>query len=245
MRVRVAVLASLCALVFALPVQGAAADVVGTWTVDVTLDSGPIPPAKLVLRSDGAKLTGVFTGQQGDMPVEASVKDQAVTVWFTVPTQEGPIAVTMKGTADGDRMTGTADLGGRGQAEWTARRTGAAPPTPGAAGTGAPASGAAAPGALNVTGTWAMAVETGAGSGTPTIVLKQDGEALTGHYTGQLGEAPVTGTIKGSAVEFGFDLSVQGTALHVVYAGTAGATSMKGTVKLGEFGEGTFTGKKQ
>jgi hypothetical protein len=55
----------------------------------------------------------------------------------------------------------------------------------------------------------------------------------------------MTGTVKGSAVEFSFDVSVQGTALHIVYAGTADASSMKGTVKLGDFGEGTFTGKKK
>lgn len=228
---RVAVLASLCALAFVLPAGAQTADVAGTWTVDVTLDSGPIPPAKLTLKDDGAKLTGVFTGQQGDMPVEASVKGQAVTVWFTVPTQEGPIAVTMHGTADGDRMKGTADLGGRGQAEWVARRAGTA-------------SGAAASGTVDVSGTWTMAVETGAGSGSPTFVLKQSGETLTGQYSGQLGEAPVTGTIKGTAVEFGFDVSVQGAALHLTYAGTADASSMKGTVKLGDLGEGTFTGKK-
>jgi hypothetical protein len=98
---------------------------------------------------------------------------------------------------------------------------------------------------VDVSGTWALAVETGAGSGTPTVVLKQDGEKLTGQYTGQLGEAPLTGTLKGSAIEFSFDVTVEGNALRVTYTGTADATSMKGTVKLADFGEGTFTGKKK
>ena len=98
---------------------------------------------------------------------------------------------------------------------------------------------------VDLTGTWAMAVETAAGSGTPTVVLKQDGEKLTGQYTGQLGEAPVTGTVKGSAIEMGFDITVEGTTLHATYAGTVDGAAMKGTVKLGDFGEGTFTGKKQ
>lgn len=101
---------------------------------------------------------------------------------------------------------------------------------------------AAAP---DVTGTWLMAVETAAGSGTPTFVLKLEGEKLTGRYTGQLGEAPVTGTVKGSAVEFGFDVTVEGTTLRVTYAGTVDGPAMKGTVKLGDLGEGTFTGTKQ
>lgn len=76
-------------------------------------------------------------------------------------------------------------------------------------------------------------------------MLKQDGDRLTGQYSGQLGEAPVTGTVKGAAVEFGFDVTVQDTRLRITCAGTADATSMKGAVRLGELGEGTFTGRKQ
>ena len=98
---------------------------------------------------------------------------------------------------------------------------------------------------VDVTGTWAMSVESAAGTGTPAVVLKQDGEKLTGRYSGQFGEAPLTGSLKGAAIEFSFDVSVQGTALHIVYTGTADASSMKGTVKLGDFGDGTFTGKKK
>jgi hypothetical protein len=98
---------------------------------------------------------------------------------------------------------------------------------------------------VDVTGTWAFQVETSAGSGTPTMTLKQDGDKLTGHYSGQLGEAPLTGTVKGSAVEFAIDVTVEGSALHIVYSGTAEKDSMKGTVKLGDLGEGTFTAKKK
>ncbi len=229
-------LAALCVLTLVRPAAAAPASVVGTWTVNVTLDSGPIPPATLTLKDEGAKLVGVFSGQQGDMPVEATLKDQAVTVWFTVPTQNGPIAVTMNGVVDGDAMKGSADLGGTGKAEWTARR-GAAPAA------SAPASSAPAS-SVDVSGTWAVAVETSAGSGSPTFVFKQDGEQLTGHYSGQLGEAPVTGTIHGSAIAFAVDLDVQGTAMHIAYAGTVDGGSMRGAVKLGDLAAGTFTGKK-
>jgi hypothetical protein len=225
-----------CAIALVLASQAAAqsANIVGTWIVNVTLDSGPVPPATLTLKNDGGKFAGVFSGQQGDMPVEASVEQKAVTIWFTVPTQNGPVAVTMKGSAEGDAMKGSADLGGHGQATWTATRAAAASGRSGQTGASA-----------EVTGTWAMTVESGAGSGTPTFVLKQDGEKLTGRYSGQLGEADVTGTVKGSAVEMAYDVTVQGTAVHITWAGTVDGASMKGTVKLGEFGEGTFTGKKK
>jgi hypothetical protein len=145
----------------------------------------------------------------------------------------------MTGTLEGDVIKGSADLGSGSQLAWTAMRGGAAAAKP------VPPPATQSDARIDVTGTWLMAVETAAGSGTPTIVLKQEGEKLSGQYSGQLGEAPVTGTIKGSAIEFGFDISVQGTALHVTYTGTADASSMKGAVKLGDLGEGTFTGKRK
>jgi hypothetical protein len=100
-------------------------------------------------------------------------------------------------------------------------------------------------GQQDVTGTWKVTVESQAGTGNPTVVLKQDGEKLTGTYKGQLGEAPLQGTIKGSDITFSFKVNVQGQDLQVDYVGTVeGGKSMKGKVKLGDFGEGTFTGTK-
>lgn len=49
----------------------------------------------------------------------------------------------------------------------------------------------------DVSGKWTAQVDTDMGSGEPTFVLKQVGDKLTGTYSGQLGEAPVTGTVKG------------------------------------------------
>ncbi|MGH8177307.1 MAG: hypothetical protein ACREV5_13690 [Steroidobacter sp.] len=97
---------------------------------------------------------------------------------------------------------------------------------------------------VDVTGHWTMAVETQAGSGSPTFDLKQDGETVTGQYKGQLGEAPVTGTVKGSEVTLNYKVSAQGMDLNVTYTGTVDGDSMQGKVSLGELGEGTFTGKK-
>jgi len=99
---------------------------------------------------------------------------------------------------------------------------------------------------VDVTGKWAFAVETGAGSGNPVMTFKQDGEKLTGHYSGQLGEADLTGTVKGQDIEFKFSVDAQGTTLNAVYTGTVdGKDSMKGKVDLVGLGEGTFTAKRQ
>ncbi|HTV02994.1 MAG TPA: hypothetical protein VMF13_20775 [Luteitalea sp.] len=98
----------------------------------------------------------------------------------------------------------------------------------------------------NVAGKWALTVETSGGTGTPTIELTQDGETLAGTYSSQVfGEQKLTGTIKGSAITFGFTGAVQGTTVTVTYTGTVDAATMKGKVSVGDLGEGTFTGKKQ
>jgi hypothetical protein len=100
---------------------------------------------------------------------------------------------------------------------------------------------------VDVTGKWLFAVETSAGGGTPTVTLKQEGEKLTGHYSStQLGEAELSGSVKGTAITFAFGTDVQGTHLDVTYSGTIeGKDSMKGKVNLGGLGEGTFTAKRQ
>ncbi len=107
--------------------------------------------------------------------------------------------------------------------------------------------GLTAQGPANVTGKWLFTVETSAGSGMPTVTLKQEGETLTGHYSSeQLGEADLKGSVKGAAITFAFGTDVQGTHLDVTYSGTIeGKDSMKGKVNLGGLGEGTFTAKRQ
>ena len=99
--------------------------------------------------------------------------------------------------------------------------------------------------AVNVTGTWVFEVETSAGSGSPTMTFKQEGEKLTGQYSGQLGELPLTGTVKESKITFQMDVSVEGTNLTIVYSGTVEKDAMKGTVSLGQAGDGTFTAKRK
>jgi len=100
-------------------------------------------------------------------------------------------------------------------------------------------------GAADVTGTWIMAVETGAGSGSPTFVLVQKGDALTGSYKGQLGEAQVTGSVSGDDVVIEYKVDAQGQTLAVKYTGKVAGNSMSGKVSLGQLGEGTFKGTKQ
>lgn len=101
--------------------------------------------------------------------------------------------------------------------------------------------------AVSVTGDWVLQVETDAGSGAPTFSFKQDGEKLEGDYKGIFGEARLTGTVKGTVISFSFTADAQGTKVTVTYEGTVekDSNSMKGQVRLGDLGEGTFTGKRK
>jgi hypothetical protein len=93
-----------------------------------------------------------------------------------------------------------------------------------------------------ISGTWNMAVETSAGSGTPVFVLKQENDTLvTGTYAGQLGEASVKGTVKASNISLKFTVS----DTNIEYVGIVDGNNMKGKVIFGTIGEGTFTGQKK
>src|ERR1700730_15305397 len=99
---------------------------------------------------------------------------------------------------------------------------------------------------IDVTGAWTFQVETSAGAGTPAVTFKQDGDKLTGHYAGQLGDLDFTGTVKGKDISFSFSTEVHGIHIDVTYAGTIESKdAMKGTVHLGDVGNGTLTAKRQ
>src|ERR1044071_6848074 len=91
---------------------------------------------------------------------------------------------------------------------------------------------------IDLTGKWVFTVQTDAGTGEPTVTLKQDGEKLTGHYSSQvLGEADLTGTVKGQQIQFTFTANAQGTSLEVKYSGTIeNKDALKGSVDLGGLG---------
>ena len=91
--------------------------------------------------------------------------------------------------------------------------------------------------AADVSGTWQVTVETSQGTGTPTVILKQDGEKLTGTFNSQIfGEVKIAGSVKGSAIEFGFEGDAGGQTIKVSYKGTIESpTAMKGTAVYGGF----------
>jgi len=100
--------------------------------------------------------------------------------------------------------------------------------------------------AADISGTWNAAVESDAGSGSPTFVFKQTGDALTGSYSGALGEAKITGTVQGNKVTWSFQVAPDGENIKLTYTETLdGDSKMKGTIDFGALGKGTFTATKK
>jgi hypothetical protein len=100
--------------------------------------------------------------------------------------------------------------------------------------------------ARDVSGNWEFNVETDAGSGSPSFVFKQDGEKLTGTYTGLVGKAELTGTVKGDQIDFKFEFSYSGQSGSAHYWGTIESDKkMSGKLNYAGLGDGTWTATKQ
>ena len=219
-----------------------AQDATGTWDLNLTTPNGPMTVA-LTLKKDGEKLSGSIAGPQGEVAVQGTQKEKAVVVNFSVQTPNGPFAIVMNGNQDGEAIAGMMDFNGQGQAEWNGKRRvgAAAAAAPAAAGATAQTDKPA-----DVNGAWAIQIEIGGNTGTPSVTFKQDGETITGTYSSQVvGEQQVTGTVKGNAITFAFQASFDGNAVKVTYSGTVDKDTMKGTVAFGDLGEGTWTAKKK
>jgi hypothetical protein len=101
--------------------------------------------------------------------------------------------------------------------------------------------------AVNVTGKWLMTLDMAMGTATPALELKQEGERVTGTYTGRYGTFPLEGSLKGRTLVFAFTMTAEGQTVTMSFQGevSADASSMKGTATLGEMGDATWTAKRQ
>jgi hypothetical protein len=88
-----------------------------------------------------------------------------------------------------------------------------------------------------VAGTWKVSVSGGAGSAEQTIILKQDGNKITGTFKGPRQSGPLEGTVEGNNISFHV-----ATRVPLDYQGTVDGDSMKGTMTgNGKTGDWTAT----
>lgn len=99
--------------------------------------------------------------------------------------------------------------------------------------------------AVDVTGTWDVAVETPQGTMSLASTFKQDGEKLTGTQSSQMGDNTLEGTVKGAGIAFVIVIDMQGQELRISYTGKIEGDSMSGSIEFGTFGTSTWTAKKR
>lgn len=97
---------------------------------------------------------------------------------------------------------------------------------------------------VDVTGVWNLTVESQEGTSHPLMTLKQDGEQITGTYEGKI-VGPLEGTVKGNAIRFSLNLKFQEVSYTVTYTGTVTGDSMKGTVRFGNSGTGSWSANRK
>ncbi len=81
--------------------------------------------------------------------------------------------------------------------------------------------------AINIAGTWEMSVQKRSGTLSWTLKLEQHGEQLTGVINSEGGDLPVTGTIKGQAI----NLYAKRFGVTVEFPATLNGDTMTGTMR--------------
>lgn len=96
----------------------------------------------------------------------------------------------------------------------------------------------------SVAGEWDGSFDTPGGARPFKIVLKVDGENLTGTAKRSSGDVPLSGTIKGDQISFSYTINYGGNDLTLMYSGTVAGDSMSGTVSFGGNAEESWSAKR-
>lgn len=232
------ILAAVAFVAAAVPAYAQDVDPTGTWDLTFSTDQGPIG-AQMVITKQGERYVGSIVSDLGEAQLEAQVKGKDVSVGFSMAMNGGgALDVALNATITGDEIKGTYDAGASGGGTFSGARQAKAA----AGGTGDQKPDAT----VDVTGNYDVSVVTPSISASPGLSLKQEGEKLTGEYeSAQYGKFPLSGTVKGTAVEFSVEMTIEGNSIVASFSGTVENGVIKGSVAYADFAEGTFTATKK
>ena len=96
----------------------------------------------------------------------------------------------------------------------------------------------------NAAGTWDATLTSPQGTFNVQMVLKQDGEKVSGVIKGQRGETPVEGTLNGKDLKLNYTIKFQDNDLPIVLTGVLDGAAIKGSADYGGMAAGDFNAKR-
>jgi hypothetical protein len=107
------------------PAPAAKVDVTGKWTVVMELSIGTSNPT-LVLKQDGTKVTGTYTGRYGESKLTGTIDDKRQLAFQVALSAEGTdVTMFFSGevSADGQLVAkGVVNIEGLGEGTWAAKK---------------------------------------------------------------------------------------------------------------------------
>ena len=96
---------------------------------------------------------------------------------------------------------------------------------------------------MSIDGNWNLSISSAQGSQQASLKVKEDNGTLTGEMNGSLGMHPLqNGAINGNDVSW--DIDIAQPQLHIEFSGSVEGDSISGTVNMGQFGNGSFSGQR-
>jgi hypothetical protein len=172
-------------------------DITGDWDVTVVSPQGP-NTTPVTFKQEGDKVSGMFKSPQGTLPFDGGkITGNDLTFTFTINFQGNSLPITLTGKVDGTSMAGAADFGGFAQGEWSAKRSGTTTTTSSATTTKVTTG-------VGFGGKWDVMLKTPAGDMPANATLSDTNGKVTGTFSSQVGEVPVSGTVEGKAMKLTF-----------------------------------------
>lgn len=204
-------------------------DFTGQWERTVESPSGRFTSTMKLMKT-GDTLSGINIRPDGTESKLNELKLDGKTLTFTqdISFNGTNLHLIYTGTVDGDTIKGTCETSGQ-TMNWTAKRVGSTASTP-----------------VSAAGTWKLTIETPNGTRERTVVLKQDGETLTGTATGPNDQSLPLGdaSLKGNELRFTLSFDRNGQTVKRTYVATLNGDTLSGTIQGGSQAR-SFTGKRE
>jgi hypothetical protein len=122
-RSRIALSTLFAAFVLTMTQLASAADVSGTWIMDVQTPAGNGKPT-FVLVQKGDNLSGTYKGAMGEAAVTGTVQGNDIVLTYKVSGQGGDLNVKYSGKLEGNSISGKVSLGQYGEGTFKGTKSG-------------------------------------------------------------------------------------------------------------------------